>query len=47
MTRLMLPCRGYPKLKNFAGQTLGNELENMIQHKFIVAKESLPQEEEY
>jgi len=38
---------GMQKLKNFAGQTLGNELENMIQHKFVVAKESLPLEEEY
>lgn len=40
-------AEGIQKLKNFAGQTLGNELENMIQHKFIIAKESLPQEEEY
>lgn len=40
-------AEGIQKLKNFAGQTLGNELENMIQHKFKVAKESLPLEEDY
>lgn len=40
-------ARGIQKLKNFAGQTLANELENMIQHKFMVAKESLPTEEDY
>jgi hypothetical protein len=33
---------GTQKLKNFAGQTMANELENMVQHKFIVAKESIP-----
>jgi hypothetical protein len=38
---------GIQKLKNFAGQTLANELENMIQHKFKVAKEALPLEEDY
>jgi len=38
---------GVQKLKNFAGQTLANELENTIQHKFIVMKEAIPQEEEY
>lgn len=35
-------AKGVQQLKNFAGQTLANELENMIQHKFIVAKESIP-----
>lgn len=40
-------AEGIQKLKNFAGQTLGNELENMIQHKIMIAKEALPQEEEY
>jgi hypothetical protein len=40
-------AEGIQKLKNFAGQTLGNELENMIQHKIMIAKESLPQEEEF
>lgn len=33
---------GIQKLKNLAGQSLGNELENTIQHKFIVAIESIP-----
>lgn len=36
--------KGTQKLKNFAGQTLANELENMVQHKFKVAKESIPSE---
>lgn len=40
-------ARGVQRLKNFAGQTLGNELENMIQHKFVVAKEALPTEEDF
>lgn len=40
-------AKGVQKLKNFAGQTLANELENMVQHKFKVAKESLPDEPEY
>lgn len=39
--------RGTQKLKNFAGQTLAAFLENMVMHKFKVAKESLPEEEEY
>lgn len=35
------------RLKNFAGQCLANELENMIQHKWIVPQEGLPQQEDY
>lgn len=35
---------GIQRLKNFAGQSLANELENTIQHKFIVAIESVPVE---
>jgi hypothetical protein len=41
-------CRPYPyqaagaqKLKNFAGQTFANELENITQSKFIAAKEAI------
>lgn len=34
---------GIQRLKNLAGQSLGNELENTIQHKFIVAKEAIPE----
>lgn len=33
---------GIQRLKNLAGQSLGNELENTIQHKFVVALESIP-----
>lgn len=35
-------AKGIQRLKNFAGQSLGNELENTVQHKFIVAVESVP-----
>lgn len=35
-------AKGIQRLKNFAGQSLANELENLVQHKFIVAKESIP-----
>lgn len=38
---------GAQKLKNVAGQSLANELENMIQHKFMIAKESIPDEKPY
>jgi hypothetical protein len=34
-------AKGVQKLKNFAGVTLANELENLVQSKFIVAKESI------
>lgn len=33
---------GMQRLKNYAGQSMGNELENLVQHKFIVAIESIP-----
>lgn len=36
-------AQGIQKLKNYAGQTLANELENMVQHKFIIAKEAIPE----
>jgi len=35
-------AKGTQKLKNFAGQTLANELENMVMHKFKVPKEGIP-----
>lgn len=35
---------GAQKLKNFAGQCLANELENMVQHKFIMSEESISPE---
>jgi len=37
-------AKGLQKLKNYAGQSLANELENTIQHKFIVAIESIPED---
>jgi hypothetical protein len=37
-------AEGIQRLKNFAGQSLANELENTIQHKFIVAIESIPED---
>lgn len=36
---------GAQKLKNFAGQSLGNELENMMQSKYILEHRSIPSEE--
>lgn len=48
MTRpYVYQARGIQNLKNFAGQTLANSLENQVQHKFILKKEALPQEEAY
>ena len=40
-------ARGAQKPKNFAGITLANEMENIVQHKFIVAKEALPKEMDF
>lgn len=37
-------AKGVQKLKNFAGCTWANELENLVTHKWIVAKESIPAE---
>jgi hypothetical protein len=37
-------AKGIQRLKNFAGQTLANELENLVQHKFIVPIESIPED---
>jgi hypothetical protein len=34
------------RLKNFAGIALANEIENIVQHKFIIKKEALPKEED-
>lgn len=39
-------AKGIQDLKNYAGQTLANELESMIQHKFIVPVESVPSDYE-
>lgn len=40
-------AKGAQKLKNFAGITLANSIENMVEHKFMVAKEALPKEEDW
>jgi hypothetical protein len=40
-------AKGIQRLVNFSGQVIGNDFENMVMHKFMVAKESIPQEEEY
>jgi hypothetical protein len=40
-------AKGAQRLKNYAGIALANEIENTVQHKFMVAKEALPKEEEF
>jgi hypothetical protein len=37
-------AKGIQQLKNFAGQTVGAEIENMVQHKFIVSVEAIPED---
>lgn len=40
-------AKGAQRMKNYAGIALANEIENIIQHKFIIKKEALPKEEEW
>jgi hypothetical protein len=40
-------AKGIQDMTNFAGQTVCNSMENLIQHKFIVMKEAIPQEQDY
>jgi len=40
-------AKGIQRLVNFSGQVIGNDFENMVMHKFKVAKESIPQEQQY
>lgn len=40
-------AKGAQRLKNYAGISLANEIENTVQHKFMVAKEALPKEKEF
>lgn len=40
-------AKGAQKLKNFAGITLANEMENIVQHKVMIAKEALPKEQDF
>ena len=48
MTRpYIYQAKGVQDMVNFAGQTLCNSMENLIQHKFIVMKEAIPQEADY
>jgi hypothetical protein len=40
-------AKGAQRLKNYAGISLANEIESTVQHKFMVAKEALPKEDEF
>lgn len=40
-------AKGAQRLKNYAGISLANEIENTVQHKFIIKKEALPKEQEW
>ena len=37
-------AKGIQQLKNFSGQTIAAEIENMVQHKFKVALEAIPED---
>lgn len=48
MTRpYIYQARDAQKMKNFAGQTLCNEIENLVQHKWIAPIEAIPDNEDY
>ena len=40
-------ARGIQDMMNYGGQTICNSMENLIQHKFIVMKEAIPQEQDF
>ena len=40
-------AKGAQRLKNYAGISTANEIENTVQHKFMMAKEAIPKEEEF
>lgn len=40
-------AKGIQELKNFAGQTLANHLQTLVQHKWVIMKEAIPQEKDY
>lgn len=40
-------AKGIQDMMNFSGQTICNSMENLIQHKFIIMKEAIPQEADY
>jgi len=39
-------AEGLQRLINFTGQVIANDFENMVQHKFMIAEEALPTQEE-
>ena len=39
-------AEGLQRLMNFTGQVIANDFENMVQHKFMIAEEALPTQEE-
>lgn len=39
--------KGLQKLKNFAGQSLANELENSMQHKIMISQQALPTQDSF
>lgn len=40
-------AKGIQDMTNYAGQTVCNSMENLIQHKYIIKKEAIPQEQDY
>jgi Phage P22-like portal protein len=40
-------AEGAQRMKNYAGISLANSVENIVQHKFIIKKEALPKEQEW
>ena len=40
-------AKGAQRLKNYAGIALANEIENIVQHKFIIKQEALPKQEDW
>jgi hypothetical protein len=39
-------AEGLQRLTNFTGQVIGNDFENMVMHKFMIAEEALPVQED-
>ncbi len=40
-------ARDAQRLKNYSGNSLANQIENTVNHKFMVAKEALPKEQDF
>lgn len=48
MTRpYVFHAKGIQDMMNYSGQTICNSMENLIQHKYIIKKEAIPQEQDY